>query len=601
MAYVLAGPFAEQFEDANGNPLVLGTVELYIWNTTTPTPFYTDSIGTSGGTSFSLGLLGQPVNGSGVSIQVFFDSAITYKIIRKDAAGTVIPPTLGPYSLPQATVDTLRATTAVTVNSIAALKAVNKTLFSAALVTGYYAAGDGGGGNYRYDATDTTSTDNGGTVIVASDGGRWKLIYINDYTVKQFGAKGDGVTDDTSVLNALFAIVSTLFGDVFFPKGIYCITAQIIVAIPCGINVENGAVIKWIGAAPGALSSVIKIGNDSGTTENSVAGFNVRNLVVDSNHVNNVAGFYFATCRYSAFNDLTSLNADGTNGYAYYLRGGDTHGLNVADNVFKNLIGRECLYGMSWSGPGGTGTEAGVTVNEFFGLNFFGANLVIGLIAAQNCDSNFVYGLSAISQSAALLTGVIFNNGASKTTTYHDVSEIVVDGLIVSGGLGGATGVEFNYCERIRVRGARISAGGGVTNNYTNNGPVAVNSFSFEDIGQALVEYLVSPPPTAVAGAGAGTAPPAPVVVAGANYRRGQITFGTGTTPGTGVQVTVTLPAGLAVAAASVKFTPANGATWDLKPVPVGVFFNQFQIFAVIAPAASQANTTYSLYYDLEF
>jgi hypothetical protein len=91
-AYIKGQPFKPQAEDVNGNPLALGTVEFYIWNTTTPTPYYTDAIGTSGGTSLTLDILGKPAN------DIFYSSSITYKIITKDAAGTVID-TLGPYSV----------------------------------------------------------------------------------------------------------------------------------------------------------------------------------------------------------------------------------------------------------------------------------------------------------------------------------------------------------------------------------------------------------------------------------------------------------------------------------------------------------------------
>ena len=66
-----------------------------------------------------------------------------------------------------------------------------------AFVTGYYAQGDGGGGHYWLDSADVTSVDNGGTIIVAADGGRWKLVKSSAVTSKTFGAKGDKVTNDT--------------------------------------------------------------------------------------------------------------------------------------------------------------------------------------------------------------------------------------------------------------------------------------------------------------------------------------------------------------------------------------------------------------------
>lgn len=93
-------------------------------------------------------------------------------------------------------------TVGLIVNSIAALRAQSKLLASQVFVTGYYAAGDGGGGHYWYDSSDTTSVDNSGTIIVAADGGRWKLSYTDTISVRQFGAKGDGTTDDTAAFNA---------------------------------------------------------------------------------------------------------------------------------------------------------------------------------------------------------------------------------------------------------------------------------------------------------------------------------------------------------------------------------------------------------------
>jgi hypothetical protein len=96
MSFQKADAFPPQFEDANGDPLALGTIEFYVWNTTTPTPIYFDVNGSASATSITLNLLGQPSNG-GDAVDLFYSSAITYKIIRKDAAGTEISPVLGPF------------------------------------------------------------------------------------------------------------------------------------------------------------------------------------------------------------------------------------------------------------------------------------------------------------------------------------------------------------------------------------------------------------------------------------------------------------------------------------------------------------------------
>jgi hypothetical protein len=100
------------------------------------------------------------------------------------------------------------------VNTIALLRAVSKTAVQHCWVTGYYAQGDGGGGNYWYDSTDSSSSDNGGTIIVASDGGRWKLQLAHPVTVLQFGAKGDGVTDDGAAFQAALNWANSIGGGI---------------------------------------------------------------------------------------------------------------------------------------------------------------------------------------------------------------------------------------------------------------------------------------------------------------------------------------------------------------------------------------------------
>ena len=72
-------------------------------------------------------------------------------------------------------------------------------------IEGYYNAGDGGGGIYAYDCNDTTSADNGGTILVTSDGKRFKLKNW-DGDIRKFGAHIDGINDDSKpVENAINA------------------------------------------------------------------------------------------------------------------------------------------------------------------------------------------------------------------------------------------------------------------------------------------------------------------------------------------------------------------------------------------------------------
>ena len=46
-------------------------------------------------------------------------------------------------------------------------------------------------------------------------------------TPQMFGAKGDGITDDTTAIQSAFNAVRTNGGAVYFPKGIYIVSAII--------------------------------------------------------------------------------------------------------------------------------------------------------------------------------------------------------------------------------------------------------------------------------------------------------------------------------------------------------------------------------------
>jgi hypothetical protein len=117
-----------------------------------------------------------------------------------------------------------------------------------------------------------------------------------------------------------------------------------------------------------------------------------------------------------------------------------------------------------------------------------------------------------------------------------------------------------------------------------------------DQAGNARVEPAIGSPigvPTAAAGANAGTSPPAPVVAATARNHRGNVTFGTGTTPAAGAQVTVTYSAAWPLAP-FVTVVAKNSATAALGLYISANATGSFTVSTTNAPAASQANTVYS-------
>lgn len=89
-------------------------------------------------------------------------------------------------------------------------------------------------GFFYYDAADTTSLDNGGTIIVASNGKRWKRLFTDHVYATWFGAKADwnGTTgtDNTAAIQAAIyyaATISLVGQTVKLPPGKLMISAKI--------------------------------------------------------------------------------------------------------------------------------------------------------------------------------------------------------------------------------------------------------------------------------------------------------------------------------------------------------------------------------------
>ncbi|HFI5286659.1 TPA: hypothetical protein ACGQSY_001035 [Citrobacter freundii] len=108
---------------------------------------------------------------------------------------------------------------------------------------------DGGQGVFLLDATDTTSPDNDGTILVDSAGRRWKRQFSGVLSPLWFGAKFDGVTDDTVALNKCLSIRQS----VRFPNGETKISAplkhidQMIEGAGCLPNPVRGTIINVLG------------------------------------------------------------------------------------------------------------------------------------------------------------------------------------------------------------------------------------------------------------------------------------------------------------------------------------------------------------------
>lgn len=186
----------QQFISILGDPLVGGKVYTYDAGTTNPRPTYSDQAGTiPQANPIVLNARGEPANA------VYWNG--NYRVDLFDSLGNLIytvdnfnADPYGAFNVLTVLANTTDASKGAAligrgdqiVDSVAELRGLLKTSPSHyASTTGYAAANDGGKADYRLDLTDISSADNGGTIIVAADGGRWKLIHDGTIHIAQWG------------------------------------------------------------------------------------------------------------------------------------------------------------------------------------------------------------------------------------------------------------------------------------------------------------------------------------------------------------------------------------------------------------------------------
>ena len=120
------------------------------------------------------------------------------------------------------------------VENVAALKSLNASVGDTIETQGYYTVGDGGQAYYTIENKSNQTIDNG-KYILLDNAKVAKLVHIHDsHNVKQFGAKGDGVTDDKdAIINAIKASQGMF---VYFPEGTYMMSNHAIFSNYSDVN-----------------------------------------------------------------------------------------------------------------------------------------------------------------------------------------------------------------------------------------------------------------------------------------------------------------------------------------------------------------------------
>ncbi|CAE6852628.1 hypothetical protein R69746_07431 [Paraburkholderia aspalathi] len=152
-----------------------------------------------------------------------------------------------------------------------------------AFALGYRHPGDGGGGQFFFNPSDSRKP-NGGTVLPVRgvESARWNRLYSGARYVTYFGAAGDGKTDDTAAIQS--AVDDTPDGgQLVFPLGKYVVSG-IRVSRPIKLLGEGASKWESHGAelvAKGNQAFVLAFSHESETVPGVALGGEITNLALE--------------------------------------------------------------------------------------------------------------------------------------------------------------------------------------------------------------------------------------------------------------------------------------------------------------------------------
>jgi len=313
-----------QFFDSNGNPLTGGKVYTYAAGTTTPLSTYVDS----GGVTTNTNPIILDVRGEA---NIWLDGA-AYKFVLKNANDTLIW-----------TVDNITSTEALKAYVDAQIAALSANLAN----TSDVAKGDALIGFRQSNALGVLPNAVGRTV-------HQKLQEM--ISVKDFGAVGDGVTNDaTAIQNAINSVQSARGGIIYFPPGNYAIQSPLTVTasgvILQGAGGDNfhdggpgdalaGTTITWTGAIN--IESIITFKTIQNPANGKIAGVGMFDIKLECNNLIS-GGLTIISINKGTFQRLTVTNPR----YAAYVStsyapGQLAEACDAQDNLFMQCSFR-CL------------------------------------------------------------------------------------------------------------------------------------------------------------------------------------------------------------------------------------------------------------------
>jgi hypothetical protein len=323
------------------------------------------------------------------------------------------------------------------VANYAAVRNISDSTISSVYVRGVANIFDGGAGIFRVKFGDTTSADNGGTILVDAVGRRWFREFSGAVYVEWFGAKGDGVTPDDVSINATIAAFPNQGSPnwkpwilAFNPKT-YKVNSAINIKNQQGSSVYgNGA--KIVGDFDG---TVLQIGDLTGG--NDVLWTNIIGLTVIQNNTGP------ASCSVSAQHIYSCTIRD-----CFFYGGRYAFALDGNANLiqrctFRGGIAANAIASGASNNEVNLFQECAFELSAGYGLDLQVNSGVGGGVEVLNCyfEANAIANIRAKNTSMFRIAGNYFNlqNSAS--------------GVLLDGTVGGSFPDGYGVIENNRILG----------------------------------------------------------------------------------------------------------------------------------------------------
>ena len=269
--------------------------------------------------------------------------------------------------------------------------------------------------------------------------------------VKDYGATGDGTTDDTTALQAAITAAGAV-GVVYFPPGTYIVSSPLVLVsggsyVGGGwssvIKQKNGAnltrLLQWSSAASNCLLADIMVdgnkANNAGATCYGVYGFALQYSVFRNVRVQNVHGDGYRLDGTSGGFANTSSTVHLTECWAYgninsglvatsftadiHVDGGD-YGNNGASAITYQAGSSTVRNATLWGTTSGPGLLVGGPSNQITGCNIEGNNQQ-GVVVNQFGSYTLISGCK------------IYDNSHASSATYDNIYINGVGGQLVTG------------------------------------------------------------------------------------------------------------------------------------------------------------------------